>query len=122
MNNPLRILAGVIVCSVTLPIFLSVVSYDDIETNTPQKQEQLIEKKSSSKYINYETVDKDSPKINIYNHKTGKTQQMDIEEYLYGLQLELILFINKKMKHLSTKVQLYVLIILIAKNIKAMKS
>lgn len=44
MNNPLRILAGVIVCSVTLPIFLSVVSYDDIETNTPQKQEQLIEK------------------------------------------------------------------------------
>ena len=55
MNNPLRILAGVIVCSVTLPIFLSVVSYDDIETNTPQKQEQLIEKKSSSKYINYET-------------------------------------------------------------------
>ena len=85
MNNPLRILAGVIVCSVTLPIFLSVVSYDDIETNTPQKQEQLIEKKSSSKYINYETVDKDSPKINIYNHKTGKTQQMDIEEYLYGV-------------------------------------
>ena len=66
MNNPLRILAGVIVCSVTLPIFLSVVSYDDIETNTPQKQEQLIEKKSSSKYINYETVDKDSPKINMY--------------------------------------------------------
>ena len=59
MNNPLRILAGVIVCSVTLPIFLSVVSYDDIETNTPQKQEQLIEKKSSSKYINYEMVDKD---------------------------------------------------------------
>ena len=50
MNNPLRILAGVIVCSVTLPIFLSVVSYDDIETNTPQKQEQLIEKKSSSQY------------------------------------------------------------------------
>ena len=37
-------------------------------------REQLIEKKSSSNYINYETVDKDSPKINIYNHKTGKTQ------------------------------------------------
>ena len=89
MNNPLRILAGVIVCSVTLPIFLSVVSYDDdIETNTPQKQETTNRKKSSSKYINYETVDKDSPKINIYNHKTGKTQQMDIEEYLYGVLSE----------------------------------
>src|SRR5699024_12667162 len=85
MNNPLGILAGVIVCSATLPIFLSVVSYDDIEVNTPQKQEQLMEKKVSSKYINYETIDKDSPKINIYNHKTGKTQQMDIEEYLCGV-------------------------------------
>ena len=48
MNNPLGILAGVIVCSATLPIFLSVVSYDDIEVNTPQKQEQLMEKKVSS--------------------------------------------------------------------------
>ena len=44
MNNPLGILAGVIVCSVTLPIFLSVVSYDDIEVNNPIKQEQQIEK------------------------------------------------------------------------------
>ena len=49
MNNPLGILAGVIVCSATLPIFLSVVSYDDIEVNNPQKQEQLMEKKVSSK-------------------------------------------------------------------------
>ena len=38
MNNPLRILTGVLVCSVTLPIFLSVVSYDGIETNTPLNQ------------------------------------------------------------------------------------
>ena len=85
MNNPLGILAGVIVCSVTLPIFLSVVSYDDIEVNNPIKQEQQIEKIASSKYINYETVNKDSPQINIYNHKTGKTQKMDIEEYLCGV-------------------------------------
>ena len=74
MNNPLGILAGIIVCSATLPIFLSVVSYDNIETNTSQKQEQLVETKSSQKYINYETIDKESPKINIYNHKTNKTQ------------------------------------------------
>ena len=85
MNNPLGILAGIIVCSATLPIFLSVVSYDNIETNTSQKQEQLVETKSSQKYINYETIDKESPKINIYNHKTNKTEQMDIEEYLYGV-------------------------------------
>ena len=85
MNNPLGILAGVIVCSATLPIFLSVISYDDIDTGVPQKQEQMVDKKTSSKYINYETVDKDSPKINIYNHKSGKTEQMDIEEYLCGV-------------------------------------
>ena len=30
MNNPLGILAGVLVCSITLPVFLSVVSYNDI--------------------------------------------------------------------------------------------
>ena len=85
MNNPLGILAGVIVCSVTLPIFLTVVSYDDIQTNTLYKEEQLIEKKVEKKYINYETVDKNSPKVSIYNHKTGKTQKMDIEKYLYGV-------------------------------------
>lgn len=85
MNNPLGILAGVIVCSATLPIFLSVVSYDGIENSTPQKQEQVIDKQVSSKYINYETIDKSVPKINIYNHKLGKIEKMDIEEYLYGV-------------------------------------
>ena len=57
MNNPLGILAGVIVCSVTLPIFLSVVSYDNIETNTSQKQEQLIETKSSQKLKSYRSLE-----------------------------------------------------------------
>ena len=85
MNNPLKILTGLIVCSVTLPIFLSVVSYDDIETNAIYKQEKQIEKKEQIKTINYETVDKDSPKITIYNHKTGKIEKMDIEKYLYGV-------------------------------------
>lgn len=85
MNNPLGILAGVLVCSVTLPVFLSVVSYNDIEINTTQKQEQQIHKENLSKYINYEVIDKDSPKINMYNHKTGKIQKIDIEEYLCGV-------------------------------------
>ena len=81
MNNPLGILAGILVCSATLPVFLSTVSYNNVEINEPQKQEQSIDKE----YINYESVDKTSPKINIYNHKTGKTQKMNIEEYLYGV-------------------------------------
>lgn len=81
MNNPLGILAGVLVCSVTLPVFLSTVSYNNIELNEHKVQEQSIDKE----YINYESVDKISPQINIYNHKTGKTQKMNIEEYLYGV-------------------------------------
>ena len=35
--------------------------------------------------MNYETVDKQSPVITIYNAKLGKYQDMDIEEYLYGV-------------------------------------
>ena len=85
MNNPLGILAGILVCSATLPVFLSVVSYNNIEINTTQKQEQQIDKENLSKYINYEVIDKDSPKINMYNHKTGKIQKIDIEEYLCGV-------------------------------------
>ena len=52
MNNPLGILAGILVCSATLPVFLSVVSYNNIEINTTQKQEQQIDKENLSKYIN----------------------------------------------------------------------
>lgn len=85
MNNPLGILTGIIVCSITLPIFLSVSSYDDIKTNISQNQEETSVEKISSEYKNYETVDKDSPQISIYNHNTGKIQQMDIEEYLCGV-------------------------------------
>ena len=77
----------------------------------------------------------------MYNHKTGKIQKMDIEEYLCGvlsgempsdfniealkaklLQLGLMQCIIKKMNHLNIKIAQYVLIILIAKNIKLNKN
>ena len=88
MKNPLLILGGVLVCSVALPILISVVSYKDVNINfelkqTPSNQEIFTQK--TKEIINYETVNKKSPTINIYNHKLGKNQSINIEEYLYGV-------------------------------------
>lgn len=88
MKNPLLILGGVLVCSVSLPILISVVSYKDVNINTTLKQaptKQEISTKKTKEIINYEIVNKKSPTINIYNHKLGKNQSMDMEEYLYGV-------------------------------------
>lgn len=89
MKNPLLILAGVVACSISIPVLLSVVSYDDIDINTQIKnvssKEQVITTKKEKEVINYETVDKKTPTINVYNHKLGKNQEMDMEEYLYGV-------------------------------------
>lgn len=89
MKNPLLILAGVVVCSISIPILISVVSYDDVDISTQIKdvttKEQVTTTKKEKEIINYETVDKKSPTINVYNHKLGKTQAMDMEEYLYGV-------------------------------------
>lgn len=89
MKNPLLILAGVVVCSITIPILISVVSYNDVDISTQikdvSKKEQTITVKKDKEIINYETVNKNAPIINVYNHKLGKTQAMDMEEYLYGV-------------------------------------
>ncbi len=53
------------------------------------KQDDIIkneyEENNKTKQIIYEKVNLDSPTINIYNHIEGKTQKMDIEQYLYGV-------------------------------------
>lgn len=89
MKNPLLSLVGVVVCSISIPILISIISYDDIDISTQvksiNKNEHIIKSKKEEQIINYETVDKKSPIINVYNHKLGKTQAMDMEEYLYGV-------------------------------------
>lgn len=92
MKNPLLILAGVVVCSISIPILISVVSYDDINVSTQVKEvKELVTKapvedaKKEKEVINYETVDKKTPIINVYNHKLGKIQAMNMEEYLCGV-------------------------------------
>lgn len=84
MKNPLAILTSIVSCAIAIPILISIVSYDEIEA-TPPKQEKATINETVKKVINYQTVDKKSPTINVYNHKLGKTQQMDIEEYLCGV-------------------------------------
>jgi len=84
MKNPLIVLASVVACSITIPILISIVSYDGIES-TPPQEKKVIVNETVNKVINYETVDKESPTINVYNHKLGKTQKMDMEEYLCGV-------------------------------------
>ena len=94
MKNPLIVLASVVVCSIAIPILTSVVSYDSIEATpredkktvvvTKQITKQIL-KKAEKKLTSYETINKKSPIINVYNHKLGKTQKMDIEEYLCGV-------------------------------------
>lgn len=88
MKNPLLILGGVLVCSVALPVLISVVSYKNVNINIALKQvnnKQEISTHKTKEIINYETVNKKTPTINIYNHKLSKNQSIDIEEYLYGV-------------------------------------
>lgn len=88
MKNPILILGGILICSISLPIIISFVSYKDIDNNInlekkPIKQE--IQTKKTKEIINYETVNKEAPIINVYNHKLGINQSMNIEQYLYGV-------------------------------------
>ncbi len=89
MKNPLLFLGGVLGCSIVLPILISVVSYRNIEIDTSLKEvsskKEISLTNKKKEVINYETVDKETPIINVYNHKLGKTQAMNIEKYLYGV-------------------------------------
>lgn len=87
MKNPLVVLGSVVLCCITIPIIISVVSYKNIEAidkNNASNDINII-KKPSKEVINYNTVDKESPVINIYNSETNQDMQMDIETYLYGV-------------------------------------
>jgi stage II sporulation protein D len=84
MKNPLIVLASVVACSITIPILISIVSYDGMEA-IPSEHKKVIVNETVNKVINYETIDKKSPIIKVYNHKLGKTQEMDMEEYLCGV-------------------------------------
>lgn len=81
MKNPILVLGGIVVLGVLLPTILSIVSYDN---KTEIKEEKNI-KIENKQVVNYEKVNKKSPIIEVYNHKLGVYQSMDIEDYLCGV-------------------------------------
>lgn len=96
MKNPILVLVSLVICSITAPIIITAVSYDDNdiknngEIHIVKKDETDNLKINNSevkgqKELNLETVDKESPKISIYNHNIGKYQKIDLEEYLCGV-------------------------------------
>ena len=83
MKSPLVLLIKILICSIFIPVLISIISYKDIDTTNQENIEYSFNLNKSQ--VNYETVDKQSPVITIYNTKLGKNQDMDIEEYLYGV-------------------------------------
>lgn len=86
MKNPLVILAGIVFLCMFIPVIISTTFFK--EERTSSKEEGFSIKVGSiekSKTVNYETVNKESPVINIYNTNAGKVVSMDIETYLYGV-------------------------------------
>ena len=86
MKNPLLVLAGTVIVTVAIPVFISVFTYNsDINQNDSSINQFNLKSKEAKKIINYETVDKESPNIKVYNHKKGQVENIDIEEYLYSV-------------------------------------
>ncbi len=82
MNNPFKVLAITVACSIVTPVVFSLISYRGV---TIGQDEEIKKPIKIEEVINYEKIDKDSPIINIYNHKKGINEKINIEEYLYGV-------------------------------------
>lgn len=84
MKNPFLVLGSILLCTILVPVFISVIAYNDVNVEykyDTYKQQNILDKEIK----NYETIDKEAPTIKVYNHKNKKVQNIDIEEYLYGV-------------------------------------
>lgn len=77
MKRPFIFVLALSILMVTISVFNSLIFYDSSGVTSSKKNE--------LKTKNYESVDEDSPKINVYNVDENKTEEMDMEEYLYGV-------------------------------------
>lgn len=88
MKNPFLVLGGIVLSIVSVPIIISLLVYEDINVNFEDSTyifKENIDKENTKKIKNYETVDKESPSIKVYNHKNNVVKSIDIEEYLCGV-------------------------------------
>lgn len=87
MKSPLYILLSIVVSAISIPVIVSVVSYSGIDVSNKTYDEINIKfnKSETKKEINYETIDKETPVIKVYNSKINSVESMDMEEYLCGV-------------------------------------
>lgn len=86
MKNPLIVFAGVIITAIAVPICISIFAYDSSsQMHINSSNDFNFRSKKDKKVINYETVNKETPQIKVYNHKTGQVEIKDLEEYLCGV-------------------------------------
>ena len=79
MKKPVVLLAGIAIFCIIIPVLISVLFYGN------QNDDLSIDKIDKPEKSPYEKVDSQSPTISVYNSKTGKVQNMDIETFLYGV-------------------------------------
>jgi stage II sporulation protein D len=86
MKNPLLVLASTVLIAVAIPVCISVFAYNsDEKLNSDLANQNISKVKENKNVINYDTVNKKSPNIKVYNHKKGQVETVDIEEYLCGV-------------------------------------
>lgn len=92
MKNPVLVLASTVLVTAAIPVCISLFAYNShsktdilphIQNKFKIETKLKLEKKKNVK--SYETIDKESPKIKVYNHKKGIVETLDIEDYLCGV-------------------------------------
>ncbi len=85
MKNPLIVLASTVLVTITVPVFVSLFAYKTQAKSNVEISNEINLNSKNKKIINYESVDKNSPIIKVYNHKSGNVENIDIEDYLCGV-------------------------------------
>lgn len=85
MKNPLIVLASTVLVTITVPVCISLFTYKTQVKSNGEISNEINLNSKNKEIINYESVDKNSPIIKVYNHKSGNVEDIDIEKYLCGV-------------------------------------
>lgn len=85
MKNPLIVLASTVLVTITVPVCISLFAYKTQARSNVEVSNEINLNSKNKEIINYESVDKNSPIIKVYNHKSGNIEDVDIEKYLCGV-------------------------------------
>ena len=84
MKRPIILLMGTMIFGILLSVLISVLFYgkNEVSNSIDAGTKKIVQKEDKDPY---EKVDKTSPTISVYNSSTNKTEEMDIETFLYGV-------------------------------------